>query len=109
MGISTMATRNFMVAICTIMTALVVSFCGTVGFVGFLIPHIARRIVGPDFRYYIPASICMGAIYLLLAHYIMNLGGFLAGSLGTFTSLIGVVFFIAVAIRQRARGNVDWI
>ena len=109
MGLSTTRTRNAVIVVCTILTAVIVSFCGSVGFVGFLVPHLVRKMVGPDFRYYIPASICMGAIYLLLAHYIMNLGGFLAGSLGTFTSLIGVVFFIVVAIRQRARGNVDWI
>lgn len=109
MGISVAFTRNTVMIVCTIMTAVVVSFCGSVGFVGFLVPHIARKIVGPDLRYLIPASALVGSVYLLIANYVMSLGTLLSSSLGTFTSLIGVVFFIVAIIQQRRRGNVDWI
>lgn len=109
MGISTARTRNTVVIVCTIMTAVVTSFCGSVGFVGFLVPHLARKIVGPDLRYLIPASALLGSIYLLLANYIMQLGNLLNGSLGTFTSLIGVIFFLVAIVQQRRRGNVDWV
>lgn len=109
MGISVGKTRIAVIAVCTIMTAVVVSFCGQVGFVGFLVPHIARKVVGPDLRYLIPASALVGAIYLLLSNYIMSLGALLNGSLGTFTSLLGIFFFIVAIVLQRRRGNADWI
>ena len=109
MGISVGKTRVAVITVCTIMTAVVTSFCGQVGFVGFLVPHVARKVVGPELRYLIPASVLLGAIYLLISRYIMSLGDFLSGSLGTFTSLIGIVFFIVAIIVQRRRGNADWI
>lgn len=109
LGISVNFTRNAVMIVCTIMTAVVVSFCGNVGFVGFLVPHIARKLVGPDLRYLIPASALVGSVYLLISNYVMSLGNILSSSLGTFTSLIGVVFFIIAIIRQRRQGNADWI
>ena len=109
MGVNVDATRNVSIIICTVLTAVIVSFVGSVGFVGFVVPHLARKLVGPDFRYLIPASVCLGAAYLLVAYYLMNMTGVFQGSVGTFTSIIGIVFFAVLAIRQRARGNVDWI
>ena len=109
LGIKTNVTRNTVMIVCTVLTAVVVSFCGTVGFVGFLIPHIARRMVGPDFRFLLPCSACLGAVFLLLVNYVMHLGNFFSGSLGTFTSIIGAVFFFAMVVVQRRRGNVDWV
>ena len=109
MGLSTNRTRNAVVIVCTVLTAVIISFCGAVGFVGFLVPHLARKIVGPDFRYYIPASICLGAAYLLIANAIMQMFTLFAGSIGTFTSIIGVIAFAYLAIKNRAKGNVDWV
>lgn len=109
LGISVVGTRNAVMIVCTVMTAVVVSFCGSVGFVGFIVPHLARMIVGPDLRYLIPASALLGSVYLLVADYLMSLGAVQSSSLGMFTSLVGVVFFIAAIVQQRRRGNVDWI
>ncbi len=109
MGISTTFTRNALIIVCTALTGLCISFVGAVGFVGFLVPHMARKIIGPDFRYLVPASMLFGSIFLLLANYLMNLTGLFQGSLGTLTSLLGIVFFIVVIVRERARGNVDWL
>ena len=109
MGIKTTFTRNLVIVICTVLTGVVVSFVGAVGFVGFLVPHLARKVVGPDFRYLVPASMLFGALFLLIANYLMNLTSIFSGSLGTLTSLVGIVFFVVVVIRERARGNVDWI
>ena len=109
MGVSVTATRNAVIVVCTVLTAVIVSLVGSIGFVGFIVPHLARKMVGPDFRYFIPASIFLGSAYLLLANYLANMSGIFQGSVGTLTSIIGVVFFAVMAIRQRARGNVDWI
>ncbi|MBO4365635.1 MAG: iron ABC transporter permease [Eggerthellaceae bacterium] len=109
LGISVNFTRNAVMIVCTIMTAVVVSFCGNVGFVGFLVPHVARKFVGPDLRYLVPASALVGSVYLLISNYVMSLGNILSSSLGTFTSLIGVIFFIVALVSQRRQGNADWV
>ena len=109
MGISTMRTRNVVILVCTALTGVVVSFVGSVGFVGFLVPHLARKVVGPDFRYLVPASALFGSVFLLVAYYLMQATSIFSGSLGTLTSLVGAVFFLVAVIRERARGNVDWI
>ncbi len=111
MGISTTRMRNFMVAICTIMTALVVSFCGAVGFVGLIVPYIARRLVGPDFRYLLPACTLVGAIMVPLVYYICEMGipGLASTSTGTLTSIIGSVFFLVILLRGRRSSGGEWL
>ena len=111
MGISTTATRNVMVAICTIMTALVVSFCGAVGFVGFMVPHIARKIVGPDFRYLLPASALLGAVMVCAIYYVSELGipWIASGSTGVITSVVGCAAFLFMALRNRGAASGEWI
>lgn len=109
MGLSVTATRNFVIVVCTILTGVVVSMVGSIGFVGFIIPHIARRIVGPDFRFLVPVSMTFGAVFLMLCNYLMNMTGILTGALGVFTSLIGAVFFLVVVIKERRAGNVEWV
>ncbi len=110
MGISTNKTRVLMVALCTIVTALVVAFCGPVGFVGFIVPHAMRKLVGPDFRYLLPACALGGAILVCAVHYVAYLGipGLANGNTGLVTSLIGCVMFIVMALRQRGKANGDW-
>lgn len=109
MGVSQTATRNIVIIVCTALTGVVVSFVGAVGFIGFIVPHIARKIVGPDLRYLIPASMLFGAIFLMFANYLMNMTGILQGALGTFTSLVGAIFFLIIVIRERSRNNVEWV
>lgn len=112
MGLNVNRTRNAMVALCTLLTALVVSFCGAVGYVGFMVPLIVRRIVGSDFRYVVPASAAAGAIMLMVTYYLTSLNfiGMVSGrGLGMFTSIIGSVVFIVTVIRQRGRRNIDWV
>ena len=105
MGISIGRTRNTMVALCTILTALVISFCGPIGFVGFMVPHLARRIVGPDFRFLLPASAALGAIMVVFVHMVTFLGipGVATGSTGVVTGLVGCAMFLVMAVRRGAR------
>ena len=111
MGISTRATRIGMVAVCTVMTALVVSFCGAIGFVGFMVPHIARRIVGADFRYLLPCCAMVGAMLVSVVYFCTQLG--LAyvpsNSTGFYTSIIGCLMFLFMALRQRGSSRGEWI
>lgn len=108
MGLSVARSRILLIAVCTIMTAVIISFCGNIGFVGFMVPHITRRLVGPDAKYLVPASAFIGASYLLVTQHITQLGNFLNGSLGTLTTLVGIVMFVVVVIKQRKQGNAAW-
>jgi iron complex transport system permease protein len=56
LGVDSKRTQLIIVAASTLLTAILVSFAGRIGFVGFLIPHLARRFVGPNFKYLLPAS-----------------------------------------------------
>lgn len=111
MGISTTRTRNLMVALCTIMTALVVSFCGVVGYVGLVVPYIARKLVGPDFRYLLPMCALVGAVMVTAVYYITQIGFpyLVSGSTGVVTSVIGCVTFLVIALRGRRSSGGEWL
>lgn len=108
MGIKTGALRTTLVVCCTLLTAVIVAFCGGIGYVGFLIPHLARRVVGPDFRFLLPASAIMGAGFLLLAFFCVSNFTVPGGSISMATTAIGVVLFVVVIFHQRRTGNASW-
>ena len=84
-----------MVIFCaTLITAASVSVSGMIGFVGLVIPHLTRRMVGNNYKYLMPASMLNGAIFLL---WVDNLSRNLFTTeipIGILTSVIGVPFFI---------------
>ena len=65
LGVETGRLRLAIVVCATLATASVVSVAGIVGWVGLLIPHVARLLVGPDFRRLLPVSILLGASFML--------------------------------------------
>ncbi len=106
LGIESKRTRYLVLTLCTLLTALIVSFCGQVGFVGFLVPHMARRLVGPNFKYLLPASTVLGAIFVLGAYTLlmMTLGAEYETMVGMFISIGGAAVFLVTALR--GGGNV---
>ena len=80
----------------------VVAFCGAIGFVGLIVPHVTRILVGPDHRILLPASFLMGAIFVLLADAIARTAAPVELPVGVVTSLFGVPFFIYL-LRKRKR------
>ena len=84
------------------------AFCGSVGYVGFLIPHLARRLVGPDFKFLLPASALMGSVFLLLVFFVYSNVNVPSGSVSMITTTLGVIAFIIVLFRQRQVGNAGW-
>jgi iron complex transport system permease protein len=86
----------------TLLTGATVAACGPIAFVGLIVPHVARGVVGADHRWLLPYSALMGAVLLLSADV---LGRFLAppGELqvGVVLALLGAPFFIYVVRRRR--------
>jgi len=104
LGVDTGRLRLLAVGAATVITASAVSVSGIIGWVGLVIPHLARMIVGPDARKLLPASLSLGACYLLLiddaARSIMST----EIPLGILTGVIGAPVF-ALLLRK---GRLGW-
>ena len=95
LGINVEKTKRTILIISTLMTAAVVSQTGVIGFVGLVVPHIVRLLVGSDNRRIIPFSLLGGMIFMLLADIIArNIAAPSELPIGCITSLIGAPFFI---------------
>jgi len=94
LGVETRRLRRAGIVAATMMTAAVVSISGVVGWIGLLVPHLARLLVGPDFRRLVPASILLGAGYLLAVDTLARTVGRIEVPLGVLTAFIGAPFFI---------------
>ncbi len=67
LGVDSQRTRRNLMIVASLTTAAAVAFTGLIGFVGLMVPHIMRLVVGPDHRHLLPASALFGALLLLLA------------------------------------------
>lgn len=102
LGVNYKQLRRIAFLLSTFMTGIAVAFAGTIGFVGMVAPHIARMLVGNDYRYMIPVSSICGALLLLMADSLSRvLVTKIALPIGVITSIIGVPFFIWLIIHKR--------
>ena len=101
LGVDTRRLRLAVIGAATLMTAAVVSISGVVGWIGLLVPHLARLLVGPDFRRLLPASILLGAGYLLGVDTLARTLARIEVPLGVLTAFIGAPFFIWVLASSR--------
>lgn len=88
--------RLGMLVAATVATASVISIAGIVGWVGLLIPHIARRLVGSDGRAVVPASLLLGGIFTVVSDTVARTIIIGEIPLGVVTSLVGAVGFIGL-------------
>lgn len=93
-GINAGRLRLIMIISATLMTAASVSVSGMIGWIGLVIPHFARRIVGDDYRRLIPVSMLFGAIFLLIVDDFSRNLATTEIPIGILTSMIGVPFFL---------------
>ena len=107
MGVDSRRTQISVVAVSTLLTAIIISFCGRIGFVGFLVPHLARRMVGPNFKYLLPASMALGGLFVLVAYLIVSctLGPAYETMVGMFISIGGSAIFLVQALRGAGGGG----
>jgi iron complex transport system permease protein len=102
LGVDTRRVRLAVIGAATLMTAAVVSVSGIIGWIGLLIPHFARLLVGPDFARLLPAAMLLGAGYLVAVDTLARTIAPLEIPLGVLTAFIGAPAFIwLLAISRR--------
>ncbi len=101
LGVNVGLLRLLFIFLATVTSALTVVLGGIIGWVGLLVPHIARMLVGPDNRILLPAAALIGATYLLIADNIARLLFSVEVPIGILTSLIGIPFFAFVLHKAR--------
>lgn len=86
-----------------LLTGATVSVAGAIGFIGLIIPHITRFLVGVDYRWIIPCSAVLGAVLLIYADIAARLvNPPFETPVGAVTALVGVPFFLYLARRERS-------
>jgi iron complex transport system permease protein len=94
LGLNPSRVRLLIIAGCTLLTSAAVSVSGVIGWIGLVIPHMTRMIVGPDNRILIPASLSLGASFLLLIDNISRAVISIEIPIGILTAIIGVPIFL---------------
>ncbi len=104
MGIDVSVVRKILLVAATVATAFSVSISGIIGFVGLIVPHAMRIIVGPNHKYLTPTSVLAGAIFLIvsdtIARTIVAPGQM---PIGVITSVIGAPYFIFLLYRSNRK------
>ena len=102
LGIDTERVKKILFVVTSIVTAALVSTCGLIGFAGLIVPHIARTLVGANHRILIPASLILGAIFLVLSDAIARtIMQPMEIPIGVITSLVGGPFFLFLLRKSR--------
>lgn len=108
LGVDVRKVRILLLICTTLVVAAAVSFVGVIGFVGLVIPHVVRLMIGPDNRLLIPLTVIAGASYLVICDYIAHCMYGISGVLpiGIITALIGGPYFIYLL--RRRKHEVGW-
>ncbi|MCL2116026.1 MAG: iron ABC transporter permease [Methanobrevibacter sp.] len=104
LGVNPQKFRAILIIACTLLTAAAVSVSGIIGWVGLLIPHICRMIVGPDHKKLLPACLSIGASFLLLIDNVSRTAIAIEVPIGILTAIIGVPVFLYLL----RRGYSQW-
>jgi iron complex transport system permease protein len=101
LGVNTERVRQILLLIGSLITGAVVSISGIIGFVGLIIPHMTRLVIGPDHRILLPTSAIVGAIFLVLCDSVARIAtGATELPVGVITALAGTPFFVYL-LRKR--------
>ena len=103
LGVNAKAVRAGIIICATLITAAAVSVSGLIGWVGLVIPHFARMIVGDDYRSMLPAAILLGSSFMLVVD---NFARMLTTSevpIGILTAFVGAPFFLYLILKEGSR------
>ena len=104
-GINPNHVRLISMGLVSVMTAAIVSFTGTIGFIGLVAPHVARMFVGSVNKYLIPFSMAFGALFLVAADTVAKISGANGLPVGVISSMVGGPLFIYILVK---RGKKVW-
>jgi cobalamin transport system permease protein len=102
-GVDTERARRHIFLAASLLTGAAVAFAGPIGFVGIIVPHTLRGILGPDHRILLPASALCGGAFVVLADLVARLAFLWLGTeptVGVLTALVGAPFFLVVLRRR---------
>ncbi|MFV0301330.1 MAG: FecCD family ABC transporter permease [Paracoccus sp. (in: a-proteobacteria)] len=105
LGVNTRRERLIHIALATVMASGAVAVCGIVGWVGLVVPHLGRLLVGPDHVRLMPATFLIGAIFMLVVDTLARSISSSEIPLGVMTALVGAPVF-AILLR---RGERSWM
>ncbi len=100
LGVNVYKTRKLLFILTSFLVGIVVSFVGIIGFVGLIIPHITRLLIGSDNRYLLPLSALLGASFLVLCDTIARSVMVIEIPVGVVTALFGAPFFVYLLKRK---------
>ncbi len=103
LGVNVKRTRAAVIACSTLLTSTAVCICGTIGWVGLIVPHACRLIVGQDNKNLLPASALVGAAFMLVVDTVCRTLTVNEIPLSIFTGLLGVPLFVVLLAAQRTR------
>jgi len=101
LGINLNFYRKLYMLICALLTGVLVSSCGIIGFVGLIVPHIIRALIGAEHRRLLPVTLLTGAIFMMWAYVIDS--SLIANAelpIGIITALVGAPFFVYILIKH---------
>jgi iron complex transport system permease protein len=101
MGINTERLRFIVIVCSTLLTASSVAIGGMIGWVGLVIPHFSRMIVGPNYKTLLPVSVLIGSGFLLIVDDVARTAFAMEIPLGILTSIIGAPFFVYLLMKGR--------
>jgi len=104
LGVNVRFVRGVVITSATLITATAVSVSGVIGWIGLVIPHMARLLVGPRFDRVLPASVLMGAAFLVLIDTVARTAARIEIPLGLLTAVLGAPVFVWLL----ARGRRSW-
>jgi iron complex transport system permease protein len=106
LGVHVERTKRLLLALCAVITGVSIAVAGPVGFIGLLIPHLFRFIVGPDHRVLIPASALGGALFLVLCDLLgRSLVPPFEIRVGIITAILGSPYLLSIIIRLQRRST----
>lgn len=103
LGLNIRQTRGVIIVCSTLMTAASVCMAGTIGWVGLVIPHLGRMLVGPDNRRMLPASLIMGSAFMVIIDTFSRTLTAAELPISIITGIIGAPFYLYLLLKQRTR------
>ena len=104
-GVNYAVYRILIIGIATLLTATAVSFSGTIGWIGLVIPHVVRTLVGRDTRRTIPLCITFGGVFMIVVDILSRSFTNQEIPLSAVTGVIGTVIFVAILLVKRRDSN----